>query len=140
MMARLSAPGASVLSIALACGALFGQTPTGPRLELTVDQAVALALRNNRDVEVARVDLLSSETAVVGAGGIFDLVLAFSGFRENRSIPVSSILAGSSTGALHEGEITYTPQVSGLLERLGSSYSASLFNNPQTTENLFVPL
>ncbi len=116
-----------------------GQTPA-PRLELTVEQAIAMALRNNRDIEVARVDLLSAEVSVGGAMGIFDPMFSLSGYREKRTIPVSSILAGSATGSLREGETTYTPQVSGLLERLGSTYSASLYTSRVATENLFIPL
>src|SRR5947209_1909316 len=93
-------------------GASLAQTPgTTPRLELTVDQAVAMALANNRDIEVARVDLASSEEATRAAMGIYDPVVSLSAFRERRTIPVSSILGGSTTGSLHEGETQVLPSV-----------------------------
>src|SRR5204862_1665401 len=86
-----------------ACGSLCGQAPAGPRLELTIDQAIALALRNNRDVEIARIDLLSSEAATGAAAGVYDPLFSLTGFKEKRTLPVSSILAGSATGSLREG-------------------------------------
>jgi HAE1 family hydrophobic/amphiphilic exporter-1 len=141
LLKRLAGPAVLLL---FGCG--FGLAQTGPpaaigtRLELTVDQAVAMALHNNRDVEVARIDLLSSEAAVGAAAGIYDPTFSLSGYREKRTLPVSSILAGSASGALHEGETTYLPQVSGLLERLGSTYSASLYTSRVATDNLFIPL
>jgi HAE1 family hydrophobic/amphiphilic exporter-1 len=131
--------GVVLVPLLAAAGGLWGQTPATGRLELTVEQAILMALRNNRDIEVARVDLLSSETAVSAAAGIYDPLFGLSAYKEKRTLPVSSILAGSATGSLHEGETTVTPRVAGLVERLGSSYSVSLYSSRQSTENLFVP-
>jgi outer membrane protein TolC len=119
---------------------LRAQTPPAPQWELTLDQAIAAALGSSRDLEVARDDLLSSEAAMRAAAGLYDPVLSLSGFREKRTLPVSSILGGSTTGSLHEGEVRMVPAITGLVGPLGGSYSASLFNDRQTSDNLFLPL
>src|SRR5579883_3150901 len=115
-------------------------TASAPTIELTVEQAIAKALGNNRDIEVARVDLRSAEVAVQAAAGLYDPVISISGFREKRTVPVSSILGGSTTGSLHEGETQLIPAVAALVEPVGGGLTASVFNDRGTSDNLFLPL
>jgi HAE1 family hydrophobic/amphiphilic exporter-1 len=116
-----------------------GIIATSP-LSLTLQEAIELALANNPDLKISRLNLDSFHLSVKSAQGAFDPVLSLNAYRERRNVPVSSALAGGANGRLSEGEFTATPQITGILPWFGSNYSTSLLSSRQTTQNLFTPL
>jgi HAE1 family hydrophobic/amphiphilic exporter-1 len=112
----------------------------GRQMQISLRQAIALALQNDQDVALVRLDVQSATLAVGGAQGAFDPILSLKAFRERRTVPVSSALAGSATGRLPESEFVATPQVSGLLPWLGTTYTTSLLSRRLNSQNAFDPL
>ncbi|MBV9033500.1 MAG: efflux RND transporter permease subunit [Acidobacteriaceae bacterium] len=111
-----------------------------PKLQLTVEQAIELALKHDQDLLIAGLDVQSAEIAIGSARGAFDPLFNLNAFRERRRLPVSSSLAGAPTGKLPESEEMYQPQLSGILPWQGGKYSTSLLSRRLNSQNIFDPL
>lgn len=95
--------------------------PPDPESVMTLRQAIALALRNNLDIEIARADPALAAEGVEAARGAFDPVgSASSSFAHSETPVASTFQAGGSVA--FDGW-TYDTGVSGILP-LGVSYSS----------------
>lgn len=66
-------------------------------LELSLEEAVAIALERNLDLLVQRYDYRDSELAILGSEGIFDLRLNSSLFAQDRENPTFSTIQASQS-------------------------------------------
>ncbi|MEK6405432.1 MAG: TolC family protein [Acidobacteriota bacterium] len=76
-------------------------------LALTLFDAVKMALAQNREIEVERINVRQAEYDVFAARGATDISLGASSFYEHRTVPVGSVLAGGPNGSLTTKSLNY---------------------------------
>jgi len=107
---------------------------------LSLSEALALALENNKDIEVARHNVKIAEFDLQGAHGAYDPRLTSSTYFERIETPISSFLSGGSNGATRQTDYTGTGRLEGLTPMFGGSYRLDFSSVRLTTNNQFVPL
>jgi HAE1 family hydrophobic/amphiphilic exporter-1 len=107
---------------------------------LTIREALALALENNKDIEVARQNVKIAEFDLTAARGIYDPRINSSTYYERTKNPISSFLSGGSNGATTQSDYTGTARLEGLTPKLGGSYRLDFSSIRLTTDNQFAAL
>jgi HAE1 family hydrophobic/amphiphilic exporter-1 len=107
---------------------------------LTLNEALALALSSNRDIDMSRIDQERAGYNLTSAEGVFDPRIGGTASYQKVVTPVSSSLGGSTTGATTNKNGIIDPQFSGALPGIGSSYSMDLSSSRTTTNNSFATL
>ncbi len=107
---------------------------------LSLQQALALALANNKDIESSRIDQEEAVYTLIGARGVFDPIASGNGFWEKQVTPIASALGGSATGAVLNKMWNSDPAVSGNVPWFGGSYRIDFSNQRTYTNNTFVTL
>lgn len=107
---------------------------------LSLREALALALDNNKDIEVARENVKIAEFDLLGAHGAYDPKLTSSSYFERIETPISSFLSGGSNGATTSSDFTATARLEGQTPMFGGNYRLDFSSIRQTTNNQFVPL
>ncbi|HEX3280868.1 MAG TPA: TolC family protein [Pyrinomonadaceae bacterium] len=107
---------------------------------LSLREALAMALENNKDIEVARANVKIAEFDLKGAHGVYDPKLSSSSYFERIKTPISSFLSGGSNGATTSSDYTGTARLEGQTPVLGGSYHLDFSSIRLTTDNQFVPL
>jgi HAE1 family hydrophobic/amphiphilic exporter-1 len=107
---------------------------------LTIREALALALENNKDIEVARQNVKIAEFDFLGARGVYDPKLSSSTYFERFETPISSFLSSGANGATTSSDYTGTLRLEGQTPKFGGNYRFDFSSVRQTTNNLFVPL
>ena len=123
------------------------QTPEAPRvgvdesrpLALTVFDAVKMALEQNREIEVERINVLQSEYDLFAARGANDISVGTSTFFEHRTVPVGSVLAGGPNGSLTTKSLNYDFSAQKLLPT-GGLWSAAFTNARADSNSVFASL
>jgi outer membrane protein len=110
------------------------------QLPMTLREAIALALENNKDIEVARHNVKIAEFDLTGARGAYDPRLSTSAWYERLKTPVASFLSGGENGAIVSDDFTGSARFEGLLPRGGGSYRFDFSSIRQTTNNQFTGL
>jgi len=105
------------------------------RVTLTLRDAMTMALENNRDIEVERLNVQMNEFDLRGAQGFYDPNLATTLYYDHRAIPATSIFASGKTDNVI-GSTTFTQRT----PWQGSSITGLFDNNRATTDNPFVSL
>jgi len=107
---------------------------------ITLQQALAMALANNKDIVASRIDREISGYSLTGARGLYDPTIgAVSQFLKQQN-PVASSLGGSATGAVLNRTWQTDPTVSGSSPWLGGTYHVDLSSQRIYTNNTFVTL
>jgi HAE1 family hydrophobic/amphiphilic exporter-1 len=107
---------------------------------LSIREALAMALENNKDIEVARENVKIAEFDLRGARGAYDPRLSTSSYYERIKNPISSFLSGGSDGATTSSDYTGTARLEGQSPKFGGNYRLDFSSIRQTTNNQFVPL
>jgi HAE1 family hydrophobic/amphiphilic exporter-1 len=107
---------------------------------LSIREALAMALENNKDIEVARQNVKIAEFDLRGARGAYDPRLSTSSYYERIKNPISSFLSGGSNGTTSSSDYTGTARLEGQSPRFGGNYRLDFSSIRQTTNNQFVPL
>ncbi|MDQ5845194.1 MAG: TolC family protein [Acidobacteriota bacterium] len=107
---------------------------------LTVREALALALENNKDIEVARHNVKIAEFDLTSARGAYDPRLSSSMFFERIESPSSSFLSGGSNGSITQNDYTGTARFEGLAPKFGGNYRLDFSSVRLTTNNQFSAL
>lgn len=105
---------------------------SGSQLSLTLDQAIEMALKNNKDIEVSRNDYQISEFGLKAARGLYDPLITSEGYYESLTIPTASLIGGAVNGAVTQTRMFGSAGLTGFSPYQGGSYSA-LFNSSRTT-------
>ena len=108
--------------------------------ELTLQDALEMALANNKDIDGSRIDRDKAVNNVLGAKGAFDPKIGGTTSFQKNVVPVASTLGGSATGAVTSRTGIADPQFSGSLPWLGSSYQLDLSSSRSTTDNTFTQI
>ncbi|HEY8186665.1 MAG TPA: TolC family protein [Pyrinomonadaceae bacterium] len=107
---------------------------------LSLREALAMALENNKDIEVARQNVKIAEFDLTAARGVYDPRLSSSAYYERIKNPISSFLTGGSNGTTTSSDYTGTARFEGQTPRFGGNYRLDFSSVRLTTNNQFVPL
>jgi HAE1 family hydrophobic/amphiphilic exporter-1 len=108
-------------------------------LALALFDAVKMALEQNRDIEVERINVRQAEYDVFAARGANDVVVGTSDFYEHKTVPVGSLLAGGPNGSLTTKTLNYDFNAQQLLPT-GAQWVAGFTNSRTDTNSQFVSL
>ncbi len=107
---------------------------------ITLEQALAMALANNKDIVASRIDREISSYTLTGARGLYDPTIgAVSQFLKQVN-PVASSLGGSASGAVLNRNWQTDPTLSGFTPWLGGSYHVDFISQRTYTNNSFATL
>ena len=107
---------------------------------ISVREALAMALENNKDIEVARHNVKIAEFDLTGARGAYDPRLSSSTYYERIVSPISSFLSGGSDGAVTQTDFTGTARLEGLAPKFGGNYRLDFSSIRLTSNNQFTAL
>ncbi len=100
---------------------------------MTVREAVALALENNKDIEVTRKNVQIAEFDLLAARGFFQPRLVGQTYYERSTVPNVSIF--STNRDTTQGAFVGTGSIQGYVPRFGTVLSANANNQRVTTDN-----
>ncbi|MFM2126270.1 MAG: hypothetical protein RL328_2721, partial [Acidobacteriota bacterium] len=107
---------------------------------LTLDEALMMALSNNRDIDISRIDQQRADYNLISAQGVFDPRIGAAASFTKNVVPIASALGGSATGAVTNKNSSVDPQFNGALPIFGSSYAVDLSSARTSTNNTFTQL
>ncbi|MGE0127393.1 MAG: efflux RND transporter permease subunit [Blastocatellales bacterium] len=107
---------------------------------LTLEEAIVLALNNNNDIDISRIDTLFAEYDLKAARGVYDPLFDSLIYYEHGLRPVGNILEGGVDGAVETREYTLNSRLSGFTKGSGGSYQIDFNATRLTTDNPFVAL
>jgi outer membrane protein len=107
---------------------------------LALREAIELALKNGKDIEVARTNVRAAEFDLTAARGAYDPRFNTSTFYERTKTPVASFLSGGEGGAVTSSGFGGTMRFEGLTPQGGGNYRFDFSSSRQTSNNLFAAL
>jgi outer membrane protein TolC len=107
---------------------------------LSLREALAMALDNNKDIEVARHNVKIAEFDLTAAHGAYDPRFTSAAYYERIESPISSFLSGGANGSTIISDYTGTARVEGFTPRLGGSYRLDFSSVRLTSNNQFTAL
>jgi HAE1 family hydrophobic/amphiphilic exporter-1 len=108
---------------------------TNEQQPLTLREAIALALTNNKDIEVARDIVKIAEFDLLSVRGAYDPRFSAQTYYEKLKTPATSFLSGASK--VETSDFTGTARVEGLAPRYGGAYHVDFSSIRQTSNSLF---
>ncbi len=147
-----SAPGPELKIEVPAVATDFRATPPGlPELgrvgvnmseqrPLAMREAIELALKNAKDIEVARANVRAAEFDLLGARGAYDPRIVSQTFYERTETPSTSFLAGGSGGSVTQTNLFGRFGFEGLTPKGGGNYRFDFSSGRQTSDNVFSTL
>lgn len=106
---------------------------------LSLQEAVELALRNNLEVEIEKLNTATAQQAVKAASGFLDPTFRWAPTLESRNTPTGSVLVGAG-GKLTEKFLSQNFYFRQRLPWGGSGFNIDFENSRQSTTNPFVSL
>jgi outer membrane protein TolC len=107
---------------------------------LSLREALAMALENNKDIEVARQNVRIAEFDYLGSQGAYDPRFTTQAFYERIESPISSFLAGGQNGSTIQTDYTGTARLEGQTPVLGGNYRLDFSSVKLNTNNQFTAL
>jgi HAE1 family hydrophobic/amphiphilic exporter-1 len=105
---------------------------------LTLREAISLALRNNKDIEVARDNVKIAEYDLLTAHGAYDPRLSAQTYYERIRTPATSFLSGAAK--VETSDFTGTTRLEGLAPKYGGNYRVDFSSVRQTSNSAFSTL
>ncbi len=138
--ATMSSPRPSTLVPPIRPFRLPPRTGIETQMELSLDQTLAMALANNKDIESARIDRLESDYSLTAALGAFDPQLNVTSYWEQQIVPIASSLGGSATGSLLNKTWQADPGITQPLPWYGGTFKTDLSSADAYSNNTFLSL
>jgi outer membrane protein len=113
---------------------------TSNRISLTLREAVMMALENNREIEVERLNTRMNEFDLRAARGAYDPALTAGVFYDHSVTPVASLLAGGADGRLKTTDVAGTSKIAQRLPWQGGSAQVIFDHDRSTSQNMFISL
>lgn len=107
------------------------------RISLTLREAITMALENNRDLEVERINVQLNEFDLRASQGVYDPLVGTNFAYDRRNTPVASPLAGGGSSGLKTDNVISTSTYSQKTPWQGGTFQAVFDNNRATTSNIF---
>ncbi|MFS8084532.1 MAG: TolC family protein [Acidobacteriota bacterium] len=111
---------------------------TNEQQPLTLREAIGLALRNNKDIEVARDNVKIAEYDLLSARGAYDPRLSAQSYYERIRTPATSFLSGAAK--VETSDFTGTARMEGLAPKYGGNYRVDFSSVRQTSNSAFSTL
>jgi outer membrane protein len=112
---------------------------TNDQQPLTLREAIALALTNNKDIEVARDNVKIAEYDLLSTRGAYDPRISAQTYYERIKTPAASFLSGASN-AVEATDFTATSRFEGLTPKYGGNYRLDFSSVRSTSNSLFTAL
>lgn len=113
---------------------------TGPPERLSLADVIALALKSNPSISIARLETDIAEFGTAAARGVYDPALVSENYFEHRVTPVASLIGGGANGQTQQDAATGSLGVRGLIPKTGGSFQALFSSSRLSTDNQFVTL
>jgi HAE1 family hydrophobic/amphiphilic exporter-1 len=111
------------------------------QLPLTLNDAIALALKNSNDIDESRIGVQIAEFNLLAARGVFDPLFSSEDYYERSTTPTSSSIGGGGTrGAVTQVDETGSMRLGGFSPWAGGSYEFDFSSTRLTTTNQNVRL
>ncbi|HWQ34653.1 MAG TPA: TolC family protein [Blastocatellia bacterium] len=107
---------------------------------LSLEEAVTMALNNNRDINISRIDTLLAGYDLSAARGVYDPRITSESYYEHRVTPVSSVIGGGRNGSVTQTDLTGSARIGGFTPFAGGAYQLDFSSTRLTTNNQFVSL
>jgi len=104
-------------------------------LNLSVHDAVVMALNRNLDIAVDRVNVQLSEYSLKAAQGIYDVNFQSTSDFVSQTTPALTTISGSVGGASTTRTLDYNAGINQLVEKSGGNYSIQWNNNRSVSNN-----
>ncbi len=108
---------------------------TNDQQPMTLREAIALALANNKDIEVARDNVKIAEYDLLSTRGAYDPRFSSQTYYEKLKTPATSFLSGASK--VETSDFTGTARFEGLAPKYGGAYHVDFSAVRQTSNSLF---
>ena len=112
---------------------------TDEQRPLRLREAIAMALQNNKDIEVARDNVSIAEADLLSARGAYDPRFSAQSYYEKIKTPAASFLSGAGT-AVETADVTATTRFEGLAPKSGGTYRLDFSSVRATSNSLFTAL
>jgi outer membrane protein TolC len=110
------------------------------QMALTLNDAIALALSNNNDIDGSRINVQIAEYQLKAARGVYDPVFSSESYYESRVTPTSSTLGGAQNGSVTQTDLTGAARLGGFSPFAGGAYQLDFSSTRLTTNNQNVTL
>ena len=118
----------------------FAQQANDEQIRLSLGQAIQMALANNKDIELARQNVLAAEWDLKGTAAQYDPRSTFSSFYEHTKIPVASFLSGGVNGSVLQSDLSAGYRLEGFAGKGGGTYEMNFSSLRRSTNNIFAAL
>ncbi len=105
------------------------------QLPMTLEEAIALALQNNNDIDSSKITVQIAEFNLKGARGVYDPQIASESYYESRTTPTASTIGGATNGSVTLRQFFGTGGITGFSPYAGGSYSAGFTSSRTNTSN-----
>jgi outer membrane protein TolC len=113
-------------------------TSSGALRELALEEAVALALEKNLDIQVARLEPQSVDFLIAGFRNTYRPLLSSTvGLRDQYQLPNSTLSGATATTRVNNGTTIYNFGLSQNVNKYGGSYTVNWTNSRLATSNTF---
>lgn len=109
---------------------------TNEQQPMSLREAIALALTNNKDIEVARDNVKIAEYDLLTTRGAYDPRFSAQSYYERIKTPAGSFLSGASN-AVENTDFTATSRLEGLAPKYGGNYRFDFSSVRSTSNSLF---
>lgn len=110
------------------------------QMPLTLNEAIALALTNNNDIDGSRINVQIAELNLQAARGVYDPIFSSESYYESRVTPTSSTLGGAQNGSVKQTDFTGATRFGGFSPFAGGAYQLDFSSTRLTTNNQNVTL
>ena len=105
------------------------------QMPMTLEEAIALALQNNNDIDSSKITVQITEFNLRGARGVYDPLIASESYYESRTTPTASSIGGATNGSVTLRQFFGTVGITGFSPYAGGSYSAGFTSSRTNTSN-----
>ncbi|HYO99722.1 MAG TPA: TolC family protein, partial [Pyrinomonadaceae bacterium] len=105
------------------------------QLPLTLNEAIALALQNNNDIDGSRINVEIAEFNLNAARGVYDPLFSSESYYETRTTPTSSTISGGANGSVTQKDLTGAMRLGGFSPFAGGNYQLDFSSTRLLTTN-----
>jgi outer membrane protein TolC len=105
------------------------------QLPLTLNEAIALALQNNNDIDGSRINVEIAEFNLNAARGVYDPIFSSESYYETRTTPTSSTISGGANGSVTQKDLTGAMRLGGFSPWAGGNYQLDFSSTRLNTTN-----
>ncbi|HEX8185891.1 MAG TPA: TolC family protein, partial [Blastocatellia bacterium] len=110
------------------------------QVPLTLNEAIALALANNKEINASRIDIEIAGFDLKAAQGAYDPRITTEANYDRATTPAASFISGGADGKTTQTNLTGDVRVSGNSPVLGGNYMVDFSSGRTTTNNQFTAL